>query len=150
MSSLNFGKDKAIDKYEEFLQDYNDYLKDDLSITKAKRLANSSWHLVDWTYEENKSMHNFTNIGSFRESLYPTCVSLKIMHDIANASKHKIITRPKADLKNTKEHIGDFSDDFSSDDFDTSYLQIEKNDGTLLSFKDEIKIVKVFWSNYFK
>ncbi|MFA5556197.1 MAG: hypothetical protein WCY06_05055 [Flavobacteriaceae bacterium] len=149
MNSLNFGKDTAKDKYQEFLQDYDDYINDDLSVYKAKRLANSGWHLVDWTFEEYKTTHNFTDIGSFRESLYPNCEALKIMHDLANATKHKLISRPKADLKNTKEHQGDFSSDFSSD-FDISYLQIEKNDGTKLSFLDEIENVKNFWFEYFK
>jgi hypothetical protein len=151
MNSLNFGKDTANDKYKEFLQDYDEYINDDLSVKKAKRLASSSWHLVDWTFEEHKTVHNFTDIGSFRESLYPNCESLKIMHDLTNASKHKILSRPKGDLKNTKEHQGDFcSEDFSSEDFDVSYLEIEKNDGTKLSFKSEIEIVKDFWIEYFK
>jgi hypothetical protein len=149
MNSLNFGKDTAKDKYEEFLQDYNEYINDDLSIQKAKRLSNSAWHLVDWTFEEYKFTHNFNNIGKFRESLYPHCESLKVMLDLSNASKHKLVTRPKADLKTTKEHKGDFSSDFSSD-FDISYLQIEKNDGTKLSFTDEIENVKEFWIEYFK
>ena len=151
MNSLNFGKDTANDKYEEFLQDYAEYINDDLSVKMAKRLASSSWHLVDWTFEEYKTVHNFTDIGSFRESLYPNCESLKIMHDITNASKHMLLSRPKADLKNTKEHQGDFcSKDFSSEDFDVSYLEIEKNDGTKLSFRKEIEKVKEFWFEYFK
>ena len=151
MNSLNFGKDTAKDKLDEFLQDYSEYMNDDLSIQKAKRLASNSWHLVDWTFEEYKTIHNLTKIGDFRESLYPNCESLKIMHDLTNASKHKILSRPKADLKNTKEHQGDFcSKDFSSEDFDVSYLEIEKNDGTKLSFRKEIKKVKEFWVEYFK
>jgi len=149
MNSLNFGKDSANDKYEEFLQDYKEYINDDLSVQKAIRLASSAWHLVDWTFEEYKTTHNFEDVGSFRESLYPNCESLKVMHDLTNASKHKILTRPKGNLKNTKKHKGDFSSDFSSD-FDISYLQIEKNDGTKLSFTDEIENVKEFWVEYFK
>ncbi len=42
MNSLNFGKDTANDKYEEFLQDYDEYINDNLSVKKAKRLANSA------------------------------------------------------------------------------------------------------------
>ena len=148
MSSLNFGKDNSVDKYQEFLADYNDYKNDDLNVNKAKRVAVSSWHLVDWTFQEFKSTHNFTDIGNYRESLYPNCDSLKIMHDIANTTKHKLLTRPKADLKDTKEHRGDFSNDFSFD-FDISYLELEKNDGTILRFVEETEKVKGFWDNYF-
>jgi len=148
MNSLNFGKDNAKDKYEEFLADYNDYKNDDLNIVKAKRVAVSSWHLVDWTFQEYQSIHNYSEIGSYRESLYPDCDSLKIMHDIANTTKHKLLTRPKANLKNTKEHKGDFSSDFSFD-FDISYLELEKNDGTILRFIEETEKVRNFWDNYF-
>ena len=148
MNSLNFGKDNAKDKYEEFLADYNDYKNDDLNIVKAKRVAVSSWHLVDWTFQEYQSSHNYSELGSYRESLYPDCDSLKIMHDIANTTKHKLLTRPKANLKNTKEHKGGFSSDFSFD-FDISYLELEKNDGTILRFIEETEKVKDFWDNYF-
>lgn len=114
-------------------------------------MASSAWHLVDWAFEEHEKNHNFTNIGSFRESLYPNCESLKVMHDLTNASKHKILSRPKGELKNTKEHKGDFCNkDFSSKDFNVSYLQIEKNDGTKVSFRNEIESVKNFWIEYFK
>lgn len=151
MNSLNFGKDTANDKYEEFLQDYDEYINDNLSVKKAKILANSAWHLVDWTFYEHVKIHNFSKIENFREYLYPKCESLKVMHDLTNASKHKILSRPKGDLKNTKEHKGDFcSKDFSSKDFNVSYLQIEKNDGTKLSFRNEIERVKNFWIEYFK
>lgn len=151
MNSLNFGKDTAKDKYKEFLQDFDEYINDELSINKAKRLATNAWHLVDWTFEEYQTTHNYNNIGEFRESLYPNCESLKIMHDLTNASKHKILTRPKADLKNTKEHQGDFcSKDYSSEDYNVSYLEIEKNDGTKLSFRKEIEKVKEFWKEYFQ
>ncbi len=149
MSSLNFGKDNIIDKYNEFIIDYNDFINDDLSVQKAKRLAISSWHLVDWTFEEYKPVHNYNNIGEYRKSLFFDCPSLKIMHDIATTTKHKLLSRPKADIKNTKEHQGAFSSDFSFD-FDISYLELEKNDGTILSFREESEKVKMFWDNYFK
>lgn len=145
MNSLNFGKDTAKDKYEEFLQHYLEYLNDDLSVLKAKQVAISAWHLTDWTHKESE----YSDLGNFRELLYVKCQSLKVMHDLTNASKHRILTSPKGDIKNTKEHKGDFSRDFNSD-FDISYLQIEKNDGNKLSFIDEIKNVKEFWDAYFK
>ena len=148
MNSLNFRNNTARDKFEEFLQDYTEYINDDLSIKKAKRAIMNAWHLVDWTFEDYRSIHNLNNIGAFRESIYPRCESLKIMHDLANSDKHKILTRPKADLKNTKEHQGGFSNAFNKG-FNVSYLQIEKNDGTILSLTDQIENVKNFWEEYF-
>lgn len=151
MSSINFGKDSANDKFDEFLQDYDEFIDDELSVKRAMRLSTSAWHLVDWIFEEHKPIHGFNDIGSFRESLYPNCESLKIMHDLANATKHKILTRPKADIKNTEEYQGDFCPkDFSAEDYDVSYLEIEKNDGTKLRFINEIRSVKEFWQEYFQ
>jgi hypothetical protein len=148
MDSLNFGKDSAIDKYIFFIQDYEEYNKDDLSILKAKRVATSAWHLVDWVFKDFILIHNFTDLGLFRQSLYPNCESLKIMHDLANADKHLKLSNPKGDIKNTKEHKGVYSNVYSNI-YDISCLQIEKNDGTKLNFKREIKKVKEFWDNYF-
>ncbi|GGW39167.1 hypothetical protein [Arenibacter certesii] len=148
MGSLTFGTDTAKDKYQEFLEEYAEYKDDETSIKKASNLANSAWHLVDWAFEDYKSIHNFDKIGDFRETLYPNCQSLKIMHDLANAKKHKNLRRPKANLRNTKKHKGDFSSDFSSD-FDITYLEIELEDGNKLSFENEIDKVKDFWVDYF-
>ncbi|MEP1490029.1 MAG: hypothetical protein ABJK28_16540 [Algibacter sp.] len=149
MKSLTFGTDTARDKYEEFLQEYSEYKEDETSIKKAKNLSISAWHLVDWVFEDYKTSHNFDKIGDFRETLYPTCQSLKIMHDLANASKHMNLNRPKANLKNTEKHIGPFTRQFTSQ-FDKTYLKIELYDSTELRFEDEIDKVKVFWDNYLK
>jgi hypothetical protein len=148
MGSLTFGTDTAKDKYREFLIEYDDYKKDETSIKKASNLATTSWHLIDWAFEDFKLVHNLQNIGEFRETLYPSCPSLKIMHDLANASKHKNLDRPKANLKNTERHIGAFSREFSKE-FDTTYLVIELMDDTKLDFEEEIGKVKIFWDKYF-
>ena len=105
MGSLTFGTDNAKDKYREFLSEYHDYKNDETSTKKAINLATTSWHLIDWAFEDFKLTHNLQNIGEFRETLYPSCPSLKIMHDLANASKHKNLDRPKANLKNTQSTL---------------------------------------------
>ncbi len=148
MGSLTFGTDTAKDKYQEFLEEYTEYKDDKTSVKKARNLAITAWHLVDWSFEDYKPLHNLDKIGDFRQTLYPSCPSLKIMHDLANASKHKNLDRPKADLKNTEKHIGTFSHEFSKE-FDTTYLAIELMDGTKLDFEEEIDKVKLFWDNYF-
>lgn len=148
MGSLTFGADTAKDKYQEFLEEYAEFKNDETSIKKASNLANSAWHLVDWSFVDFQSIHNCNNIVEFRETLFPNCPSLKIMHDLANAKKHKNLTRPKANLKNTRKHNGVFSREFSSD-FDISYLEIELENETKLSFEKEIDKVKTFWDNYF-
>ena len=148
MGSLNFGKDTAEDKYASFLIEFEEYVKDDLSTDKAQRVATSAWHLVDWIFENRKTIHQFNDLGLFRESLYPNCESLKIMHDIANATKHLNVTRQKGDIKDTREYSGTFDRTFDFT-FDISHLEIEKNDGQRLSFITEITKVKKFWDEYF-
>jgi hypothetical protein len=148
MGSLNFGKDTAEDKYASFLIEFEEYVKDDLSTDKAQRVATSAWHLVDWIFENHKTIHQFNDLGLFRESLYPNCESLKIKHDIANATKHLNVTRQKGDIKDTREYSGTFDRTFDFT-FDISHLEIEKNDGQRLSFITEITKVKKFWDEYF-
>lgn len=138
-------------KLKELVLEYEDFLKDDLIEYKANNLCINAWHIIDWIVEEFENIHGFNKIEHLRNSLYPQCDSLKIMHDIANASKHNNLTRPKASIKMTNNHKGDFcSKDFSSVDFNVSRLEIELEDGTILNFKKEIKIVIDFWKDYFK
>lgn len=149
MGSLNFGKDTAEDKYASFLVEFDEYIKDNISTEKAQRVATSAWHLVDWVFLNHQTIHKFNDLGLFRESLYPNCESLKIMHDLANATKHLTVTRQKGDIKDTRKHSGTFDRTFDFT-FDISNLEIEKNDGSKLSFLSEIEKVKDFWDNYFR
>jgi len=148
MASLNFGNDSALDKFNEFLRDYKDFKLDADSIKKGTGIAISAWHLTDWVYSEFKGVSNYKDLGEFRLSLYPSCPSLKIMHDIATAAKHKTVSLPKANLKSTRKHMGAFSREFSKD-FDISYLEVELDSGYRLDFEDEIDKVKVFWEEFF-
>jgi len=148
MNSLNFGQDTAMDKYDEFLNDYFNYKTENTSVRWAKTVAISAWHLIDWVFNEYKTIHGCLGIGDFRNELFRQCESLKIMHDIANATKHQNLTKPKAKIRNTKKHLGAYSSDYSSD-YDITYLEIEMNDGKKSSFEEHIDMVKEFWGNYF-
>ncbi|MGA9638575.1 MAG: hypothetical protein WBQ70_08760 [Flavobacterium sp.] len=137
------------DRLKDLLLQYEEFEKDDTSSVKATELCTNAWHLVDWVFEEFKGVHLMSSIGDFRATLYPECESLKIMHDIANGSKHSKVSRPKASIKTTLKHEGPFSNIFSRE-FDQTSLEIEMEDGTILYFVDEIEIVIKFWKDYFK
>lgn len=137
------------DRLKDLLLQYEEFKKDDTSSVKATELCTNAWHLVDWVFEEYKDVHLMASIGDFRETLYPECGSLKIMHDIANGSKHSKVSRPKASIKTTLKHEGPFSNVFSRE-FDQTSLEIEMEDGTILYFVDEIEIVIKFWKDHFK
>ncbi|MDP5198886.1 hypothetical protein [Flavobacterium sp. DG2-3] len=142
--------DNSAKKLEELIFEYHDFRKDNLTEYKANNLCTNAWHIIDWVFVEFENIHGYDKIGDLRSSLYPRCHSLKIMHDIANASKHKNLDRPKAFIRTTSIHEGDFcKEDFSSDDFDVSRLEIVLEDETTLDFNEEIQNVIEFWKSYF-
>lgn len=146
MSKYNFGTKTTRQKFDELLKEFDEFIKNETNISKATNIATNSWHLIDWVFEENKAIYN--NIGELREDLYPKCDALKLMHDIANGSKHNNVSRPKAKIKNTDVYEGDFSNDFCRNDFDVSKLIIELETGETLDFYIEIKKVINFWEKY--
>lgn len=148
MSKYNFGTKTAKQKFDELLKEFDEFIKDETNTSKAINIATNSWHLIDWIFEENKDLYK--NIYEIRESLYPKCDSLKIMHDIANGSKHNNVSRPKARIKNTDLYKGDYSSNYSRKHYNISKLVIEIETGEILDFYTEIEKVINFWREYFK
>ncbi|UGS24259.1 hypothetical protein [Flavobacterium channae] len=146
MSKYNFGTNNSKQKFEDILKEYEEYKLDETNILKASNLSSNLWHLTDWTFKEQSE---YSDIGNFRDYLYTKCVSLKIFHDIANANKHKDVSRPKAKINTTKKYLGDYSNEFDRNDFDVSKLIIELEDGEILDLYDEIEKVVDFWNKYF-
>lgn len=146
MSKYNFGTKTARQKFDELLKEFDEFIKNETNISKATNIATNSWHLIDWVFEENKAIYN--NIGELREDLYPKCDALKLMHDIANGSKHNNVSRPKAKIKNTDLHRGDYSSDYNRKNYNISKLIIELETGETLDFYIEIKKVINFWEKY--
>ena len=148
MSKYNFGTKTAKEKFDDLLKEFDEFIKDETNISKATNIATNSWHLIDWIFEENKD--EYKNIGEIREDLYPKCDSLKLMHDIANGSKHNNVSRPKAKIKKTNLQRGDYSNDYCRKDFYVSKLVIELDSEEILDFYTEIEKVINFWKKYFK
>ena len=147
MSKYNFGTNKSKQKFEDILNEYEDYKFDQTNILKACNLSSNLWHLSDWTFKEQS---NFNNLGNFRDHLYSQCDSLKIFHDIANANKHKDVTRPKASIKNTSKHSSHYSSNhYSRDHYNVSKLIIELEGGEILDLYKEIEKVVNYWRKYF-
>ena len=146
MSKYNFGTNNSKQKFEDILNEYEDYKFDETNILKASNLSSNLWHLSDWTFKEQS---NFDNLGDFRDHLYSQCDSLKIFHDIANGSKHKDVSRPKASIKQTRKYSGDYSSDYSRNDYNVSKLIIELEDGEILDLYEEIEKLILHWKKYF-
>ena len=148
MTNYTFDANSSEKKLQNLNAFYNDYLLDNLSVTKALDLCSNSWHLIDWILKEYHQVHNFTKIEDLRNALYPSCPSLKIMHDITTSSKHLKVSSPKSKIGDTRIHKGGFDKSFGKD-FDISNLQIILEDGQVLQFTDEISKVILFWNRYF-
>lgn len=150
MSKYSFGEYNSTVKLKNLISKFEIFEKDDTNISLAFELSTDAWHLTDFVFEEYKDLLNLTNLGDFRAGLYSMCDKLKIIHDLANASKHGgELRRPKANIEKTEIYIGDFSSDFSSD-FDTDYLKITLDNNLEFDFYEIILEVIEFWRNYFK
>jgi hypothetical protein len=140
----------AIQKFRDLLSEFEDFERDSLSEYKANNLASNSWHLIEWVKSDYADVGGDITLSEFREILYPTCESLKIMHDISNSSKHKILSRPKTDIRGTSLRGGDFDpNDYNKNDYYVSSLEVVMADGAVRPFFEEIKRVIDFWKEFF-
>jgi len=153
MGNHSFDTKDPLGKWFDLQEDYQDYLSDDTSSRKATHLATTCWHLIDWLFTHyvalNGPIAGFATLTDYREDLYPRCPNLKLMHDIANGSKHAELSRPKSNIKDTNKKMGGFGAGFSRKDFDVSRLEIHMEDGSIIDFYDVAEDVVTFWNNYF-
>lgn len=151
MNYLSFDIKTTEDFLKKLLADYKEFCIDKTSSRLALNCAMTSWHLTDWTYNEFnlEVSKQFKTLGSFQKDIKDKCPSLQIMQDLANGTKHYLLTRHTPIVKHTNLHRGDFSSDFGRD-FDISTLAIELKDGTKFFFEDEIETSINFWIEYLK
>jgi len=149
MSDLSFDIKTSEDFFKKLQEDYKEFCIDKTSSRVALNCAMTAWHLTEWIYNEYNSqlISNYSTLTAFQIDIKRQCPSLQIMHDIANGTKHYLLTRHRPIIKDTTLHQGAFSSDFSRD-FDISTLDIELNDGTKIYFEDEIETSINFWIQY--
>ncbi|MGV3630880.1 MAG: hypothetical protein ACO1O6_06730 [Bacteroidota bacterium] len=151
MSNLSFDIKTSRDFFLKLQEDYSEFRKNRTSSRIALNCAMTAWHLTDWIYNEYKSQleSNFATLTAFQQEMKNLCPSLQIMHDLANGSKHYLLTKHKPIIEETNLHKGAFSNAFSRD-FDISTLDIKLNNGKKIYFEDEIKKTLYFWATYLK
>jgi len=149
MNELSFNIKTTADFFQKLLQDYDEFCKDRTSSRVALNCAMTAWHLTEWSYNEfcQQLSSQFQTLAIYQQDIKQQCSSLQIMHDLANGTKHYLLTRHKPIVKETTLDKGSFSSDFSRD-FDISTLDIELNDGTKIYFEDEMEKVISFWTKY--
>jgi hypothetical protein len=138
----------SLDKYWNATQQRaHGYLADDLNEELAIECACNLWHLCDWYYEEHQATLGYKQLSELQGDYGKECSSLRVMRDVCNGSKHASLdkTRNPA-IRNTALHEGAFSTDFSSD-FDTSMLEAELADGSVVAFYEEVENCLKFWQS---
>lgn len=147
MENISFGSKNSASKFEDIKKEFEDFKRDDLNEVKANNICSNIWHLSDWVKSE---YYPHLSKEEFRDSLlFSKCEKMKIMHDIANAHKHKLLTRPKAQIKRTQKHSGAFDSTFDFS-FDVSSLQIELENGDIHILDCVIEEIISFWEFFFE
>lgn len=150
MGKYSFGEYNSKIKLEALNKNFEIFCSNEPDISIALNLCLDAWHLIEFVLNEYKTDLLLNDLASFRSELYKECEYFKIIHDLANASKHGgVLSNPKAKIEYTDKHNGDFSNDFSND-FDTSYLEIILENNTKLDFFLVIENIINFWNKFFK
>src|SRR5688572_20989885 len=89
--------------------DFSRLKESPLDISIAEKVCSDAWHLSDWVFSEMKELNKDSTKDQFRIALYNECPEMKILSDLANTFKHKILTNPKVQIKETRKHGGAFS-----------------------------------------
>ncbi len=149
MNDLSFEIKTSVNFFKKLLEDYEEFCLNKTSSRIALNCAMTTWHLTEWVYNEfsNQFLSEFGNLIPFQKEIKQQCPSFQIMRDLANGTKHYVLTRHNPIVKETELHKGSFSNAFSRS-FNISRLEIELKDGSRLYFEDEILKTIVFWRQY--
>jgi len=149
MNELSFDIKNSRDFFLKLEEDYEEFCRSRTSSRIALNCALTAWHLTDWIYNEYKLLLLDTHpkFVDFQNWVKSQCESLQIMHDIANGTKHYLLTKHVPIVDKTAFHQGEFSDEFSRE-FNTSSLNIELKDGNKIYFEDEIEKAISYWREY--
>ena len=125
------------------------FKKDDLNVDLARDCAGKAWHLCDHVFKALGANSGFTKLSELQAHVRRACPELAYLQDICTESKHAEITRYVPRIDEARVHIGDFArEDFCSDDFDTSRLEIGLPGGRKFSFKKVVGRTVDFWSEF--
>lgn len=136
--------------YEDIIVPYYDYIQEKQKgnfgrsndLKKAINCASKMYHLRE----------HLPNNPSYNEILN-LCPEYKIIQDVTNTSKHKILTRRNPNISNVAqiseliiiENFKDNKGDYSNSD---KVVQVTKDDGTKLFLHDILYKMICFWDKY--
>jgi hypothetical protein len=111
----------------------------------------TAWHLVDWVYRDaypviEKAIDK-ARLQDFTQVLCDQCPELRYMNDIADGSKHCLLTRNSRNITETFFASG-FSREFS-DEFELARFRIKIDENNTVDFEDALEKVSKFWKAKF-
>lgn len=83
------------------LPNFDCYMSDFGAEWKAKNVAYAAAHLIEWVYEYYRvhgasRLSGASSLSDFRQGLFVQCPALKVVHDMAEAHKHRFLTRRRS------------------------------------------------------
>ena len=122
---------------------------EDLNVDLARECAGKAWHLCDHAFKALGTNSEFGTLRALQDHVRAVCPELAYLQDICIESKHAQITMYEPRIDEARVHIGDFCrEDFCSDDFDTSRLEIGLPGGGKISFCKVVGRAVEFWSEF--
>ena len=125
------------------------FKEDDLDEDLARDCACKAWHLCDHVFKALGSSPEFAGLRDLQDHVRAECPALAYLQDVCTASKHAEITLYQPSIDVAHVHVGDFSrEDFCSNDFDTSRLELVLPQGETVAFNEVMDRAVAFWSQF--
>lgn len=148
---LSFGRRSAVDVLQSLRDKKAAYDLDPLNTELANACAIDAWSLCDWVFAEHGASLEVRNLSEMHRFMRNLCPSIDLIKDVANASKHRDITRYSPVLKEAKRHDGAFDRTaFDSDAFDVSALVLVREDNSEVWFDSVLDEVTACWVSLFR
>ena len=125
------------------------FKEDDINKDMARDCAIKAWQLCDHAFIVLGSDSPFVKLEEFQVHVRHTCRELDYLQDICIESKHGKITRDTPQIDRARLHVGDFSREDFSHDFDISRLEIVLPGGQTVFFNDVVDRAVDYWSKFF-
>lgn len=125
------------------------------SARSAFNLATSLWHLQEWVVVQMNPDVSKKELESEKsklmQALLQQCPELGVLHDIATASKHGMVSRPKGDVAASSAEITAVHFCFAESQPVTEHaaeMLIELKDGSVKKLEQVLGAAFNYWNHY--
>ncbi|SNY90423.1 hypothetical protein SAMN04515647_0589 [Cohaesibacter sp. ES.047] len=138
----------AGDCQQDFKNKIYQFDKDNLNTSLAMECAIAGWTVPDWIFKCDGQRLGYESLRDLQDEIKKECQELEHLQDIANARKHKEVTRYTPLVKSSGKREGAFSSGFSRG-FDITRLVLQTDAGEI-SFWTTLQSVLDYYDLYFK